>query len=87
MHKARRGTFIDACQSRDEGSVFSTHQMQELPVKLSASHMPSLLSENVLTPKFTKVPIFIDREAREIMYLVASVRLPVCPSVCVHSPV
>ncbi len=27
-------------------------------------------------------PIFIDREAREIMYLVASVRLSVCPSVC-----
>ncbi len=26
--------------------------------------------------------IFIDREAREIMYLVASVRPSVCPSVC-----
>ncbi len=29
--------------------------------------------------------IFIDREAREIMYLVASVRLSVRPSVCVRS--
>ncbi len=37
--------------------------------------------------KEVRVPLFIDREAREIMYLVASVRPSVRPFVCPSSPV
>ena len=38
-----------------------------------------------LTLKRAHLPVIIDREAREIMYLVASVRLSVCLSVGHHS--
>ncbi len=40
-------------------------------------------SHAIILPHFKEV--IIDREARELMYLVASVRPSVCPSVRYHS--